>query len=124
MRVLPKLEDPEQTLLIIGMIIRGHDPCNYILTTVSSIKHFLGLDAGDIASLLYDMMSLLSWDDAGSIRYIFHGSFGDFLFDVSRSEYLPVDPLTLPATMAFHCIRLFQLRVHDPASEGLPQLSS
>ena len=40
MRVLSKLEDPEQTLLIIGMIVRGHDPFNYIPTTVPSSSIF------------------------------------------------------------------------------------
>ena len=91
----------------------------------TQLKHFLGLDVGGITSLLYDMISLLSWDECGKHTiHIFHASFGDCLFDVLRSGHFPGDPLTLPTTMTFHCIRHLQLRLHDPASEGLLQLSS
>lgn len=120
MHILSKLEDPEQTLLIIGMLlIRGHDPHNYI-STISSIEHFLGLDAGEVPSLLADMTSLLSWDEGEkqAIR-IFHGSFGDFLFDASRSGHFSVDPRAVHTTIAFHCIRHLKLRSHDPGSEGI-----
>ncbi|KJA16495.1 hypothetical protein HYPSUDRAFT_291004 [Hypholoma sublateritium FD-334 SS-4] len=101
MHILSALEDPDRTLLIIGVIL-AQGPGGAI-SKISNIEKFLGLDAGDGEFLLADMTSLLSLEN-GTVCML-HASFGDFLFDPARSGTFSVDRTAVHTTMAYHCIR-------------------
>ena len=104
MHILEALEHPEKTLLIIGAIlVRESD----FFSTLHGMEQFLGLEAGDVALFLADMTSLVSWDpdDVNSRLRILHASFGDFLFDPSRSGAFTIDRKAMDTIMACHCLR-------------------
>lgn len=116
MHILLALEDPDRTLLIVGVIlVKGYD---FALAILPFIEQFLGLDAGDGEFLLADLTSLLSWDKYGVVR-ILHASFGDFLFDPLRSGKFAIDRKAMHTIMACHCLRRLNLTSSgDPRTQG------
>ncbi|KJA21320.1 hypothetical protein HYPSUDRAFT_42181 [Hypholoma sublateritium FD-334 SS-4] len=106
MHILSALDDPERTLLVIGLILVRAQFLGHHLSRIPDIERFLGLEAGDVEFLLADMASLVSWEvDGTQIVQMLHASFGDFLFDHSRSGTFSLERKALHAVMAYQCCR-------------------
>ena len=104
MHILSELDDPHRTLLVIGLLLIRAQYLGDRLSSITDIEHFLGLDAGDVELLLADMASLVSWDADGTQNVqMLHASFGDFLFDRSRSGKYSMERKAMHTIMACHC---------------------
>ncbi len=70
--ILSALEDPQRTLLVIGVLLSRGPHTNDYHRTSSGIEHLLGLDVGDVELLLADMASLvaLEGDEIKAIRML------------------------------------------------------
>ncbi len=79
------------------------------------MEHLFGLDVGDVELLLADMASLVSLegDEIKTIRML-HASFGDFLFDSSRSGAFTIKCETIHTRMACLCLQRINERMYDP----------
>ena len=118
--ILSTLEDTQRTLLVLGIIlIMSFYPHSNYHRTTSGVEHLLGLDAGDVELLLADMASLISLEgDEIKIIRMLHASFGDFLFDASRSGPFAIDCKSMHTKMACLCLQHINLRMYDPLEDG------
>ena len=107
MHILESLEYPDKALQVIGAILiqEGHN-WDEKINTVPRMEQFLGFEFGDIELYLADMASLVSCDAEGNepIR-ILHASFGDFLFDPTRSAAFTLDRKVVQTMMACRCLQ-------------------
>ena len=96
-----------------------------VLHLVLSISLEVGLDVGDVELLLADMASLVSLegDEIKTIRML-HASFGDFLFDASRSGPFAIDCKSMHTKMACLCLQHINLRMYDPLEDGRASIYS
>lgn len=118
--ILSTLEDAQSTLLVIGiLLILNTYPFSSYHRTTPGVEHLIGLDVGDVELLLADMASLVSLEDdeIKTIRML-HASFGDFLFDSSRSGAFAIDRETMHTTMACLCLQHINERNYDPLEGG------
>lgn len=120
MHILESLEYPDKALQVIGAILvqESHN-WDANINTVPRMEQFLGFESGDIDLYLADMTSLVSCDAEGNepIR-ILHASFGDFLFDPTRSGAFTLDRKVVQTMMACRCLQhLIFASNHDPAKD-------
>ena len=110
MHILSAIDDPDRTLLVIGLILVRVPQFGEYLSRIPDLERFLGLEAGDVELLLADMASLVSWDAGGTQTVqMLHASFGDFLFDHLRSGKFSMEKKAMHAVAACHCCRNINL---------------
>ena len=79
----------------------AHDPSPY---SPRYLECLLGLRAGSVRHLLFDLQSLLDiYCDRSNIRF-FHASLSDYLFDKSRSGQFWIDAKMIYADIAQQCL--------------------
>lgn len=113
--ILKSTRDPKGTLRIIGLLLfmtreRGDMPL---------IQHLLGLERGNLESLLYDVHSIIDVDIKRHSIQIVHASLIDFFVDHSRSGDYFLDSKDVHADIAQMCFRvLFPDAVVDGAHQS------
>ena len=110
--ILKSTRDPKGTLRIIGLLLFMRN--ERTSSNMPLIQHLLGLERGNLESLLYDIHSILNVDVQGFSITIAHASLIDFIVDRSRSEDYFLDSKDVHADITQMCFRVLSPHIfHD-----------